>query len=154
FSYKTSTFPDGFGNWRRKTVEGLPDGNTNTVYTNYAGEVLLKVFTDTASSTSWETYDRYDNNGREILEAQPSAVSGYDNARPALLNNKPGNNQYLNDSSGLIPVTDYASSTTATSSRAGDVLGFRKDVKVQQGETGTAILKSARQYLTHTNGSV
>src|SRR5262249_17907770 len=55
------------------------------------------------------------------------------------------------DSAGLIVVTDYGTSTTATSSTLGDVTGFRKDVKVQQGETGTAILQSARQYFTHNN---
>jgi YD repeat-containing protein len=154
FSYKTSTFPDGFDNWRRRTVETIPDGNTNTIYTNYAGQVLLKVFTDTSSSTSWEAYDRYDNNGREVLHAQPSAVSGYDDTRADLLNNQSGNYQYLRDSSGLLIVTDYGTSTTATSSTLGDVTGFRKDVKVQQGETGTAILQNARQYFTHSNGSV
>jgi hypothetical protein len=154
FSYTTSPFPDGFNNWRRKTVETLPDGNTNTVYTNYAGEVMLKVFTDTGSSTSWEIYDQYDNNGREDLDAQPSAVSGYDDSYADLLHNQSGNYQYLNDSSGLITVTDYGTSTTATSSAVGDVTGFRKDVKVQQGETGTPILQSGRQYFTHSNGSV
>src|SRR5262249_22653758 len=69
YSYTTSPFADGYGNWRRKLTENLPDGNQNIVYTNFAGEVLLKVFVDTTSNTSWATYYQYDSSGRLILMA-------------------------------------------------------------------------------------
>ena len=48
FAYATSTFADGFNTWRSKSVTTLPDGNTRTVYTNYAGEVRIGL-----SMTAW-----------------------------------------------------------------------------------------------------
>src|SRR5262249_17147134 len=71
-----------------------------------------------------------------------------------LLNSQSGNYQYLNDTAGLIQVTDYAGSTTATSTTAGNVAGYQQDTKVQQGELGTAILQDATQYFTQTAGGV
>src|SRR5262249_42854470 len=115
FDYATSNFPDGQGNWRRKSTITLPDSNQDIGYTNYAGEVLLSVYKETSSGNTWPTYFQYDTSGRLTLKALPSAVSGYDETRPDLLNNQSGNYQYLRDSSGLIGVIDYASSTTATS---------------------------------------
>src|SRR5262249_37125187 len=56
----------------------------------------------------------------------------------------------LNTSSGLITDTDYGTSTTATSTSAGDVAGYYKDTKVQQGSGGTPILQSATQYFVQT----
>src|SRR5437773_279634 len=113
---------------------------------------MRSVFLDTTTSDAWATFDKYDDNGREILTAQPSAVSGYDDTRPDLLNNVSGNYQYLRDSSGLIQVLSYGTSTTATDSSAGDVAGYLKDVSVQQGETASAILQSRTQYFEHSGG--
>jgi hypothetical protein len=78
FAYHTSGFADGHNSWRRKTVETLPDGNQNIVFTNFAGQVMLSVFKDVTTSDEWITYHRYDADGRLILTANPSAVSGYD----------------------------------------------------------------------------
>ena len=61
-----------------KTVETLPDGNENIVYTNHMGQVMLQVFHDTDTDDEWATYYRYDADGRVVLRAEPSAVSGYD----------------------------------------------------------------------------
>src|SRR5262249_7179708 len=46
----------------------------------------------------------------------------------------------------------YGTSTTATSSTAGDVDGYYKDTKIQQGSGGTTILQSATQYFSQTGG--
>jgi hypothetical protein len=69
----TSGFADGHNSWSRKTVETLPDGNQNIVFTNFAGQVMLSVFKDVTTSDEWITYHRYDADGRLILTANPSA---------------------------------------------------------------------------------
>jgi hypothetical protein len=56
----------------------------------------------------------------------------------------------MSDNSGLVQIADYGTSTTATSSTPGDVLGYLKDTKVQQGELGTAIKTAAQQYYSQT----
>jgi RHS repeat-associated protein len=154
YTYTPSAFADGYNNWRLKTVETLPDNNQNIVYTNEYGEVMLRVFKDATTGNQWATFYKYDNAGRLIWTASPSAVTGYDDTTPDLLNNQSGNYQYLSNSTGLITVTDYGTSTTATSSTAGDVTGYYKDTKVQQGQLGTAILQSQTQYLSQTAGGI
>src|SRR5436189_102414 len=81
---------------------------------------------------------------------QPPAIPRYEETRPDLLNNQAGNYQYLNDSTGLIENVSYGTSTTATSSTAGDVNGYEKQRSLQRGETGTAILQSSHQYYSRT----
>src|SRR5438552_7727157 len=101
---------------------------------------MLSVYLDTASGSKWDTFNKYDSAGRVILTAMPSAVTGYDDTYSDLLHSQSGNYQYMSDNSGLVQITDYGTSTTATSSTPGDVTGYLKDTKVQQGELGTAIL--------------
>jgi len=66
--------PD-YNDWYRKSVETRLDGATSTVYRNYLGQPLLSDLYD--GSTHWYTYNVYDSNGRLVLSAEPSAVSGY-----------------------------------------------------------------------------
>ena len=70
--------PD-FNAWSHETTETLPDGNTNIVYSNYYGEPILSVYEDTATNPTspdqWRTAYRYDDAGRIIMAAEPSAVS-------------------------------------------------------------------------------
>jgi YD repeat-containing protein len=146
YSYTTSGNTPGLNSWAVKTVETLPDGNSHIVYTNAAAEVMLFVYHDAGSGSEWATFYEYDSLGHVILQAQPSAVSGYNDTYADLLHNQSGNYQYLSDSSGLITLYDYATSTTATSTTAGDAADYLQDTKVQQGETGTPILLSAEQY--------
>ncbi len=154
YSYTTSSNPMAMNSWAVKTVETLPDGNTNTVYTNYAGEVMLTVYTDTTSDLSWETFDKYNAQGQLIVQAQPSAVTGYDDSYADLLDYSSGSYAYLSDTSGLINLTDYYTTTTATSSTAGGVAGYHEDTMIEQGQTGTPISQSSTQYFVQTAGSV
>lgn len=155
FSYTTSTFSNGYNNWQLKTTETLPDGNQNIVYTNYAGETMLSVYYDVAASgLKWETFQKFDSSGRLILTAMPSAITGYDDTKADLLNSVSNNYQYMSDNSGLIYIQDFGTSTTATSSTPGDVIGYLKDTKVQQGELGAAILTSAEQYYSQTANGI
>jgi YD repeat-containing protein len=152
YAYTTSPFADGYNTWRTRTVETLPDGNQNIVYSNFAGEIMLSVFKDTSSGNTWESYYQYDNSGRLVLTAQPSAVTGYDDTRPDLLNNQSGNYQYLSDNAGLVETASYYTSTTAGETTAGGVAGYVSQTALQQGELGTSVLQSQTQYFQHTGG--
>ena len=168
YAYSASSNADGYNAWSTKTVETLPDGNTNTVYSNAYGQQMLKVFTDNTtgqatSGKSWAWFTSYDSSGRAVLTAQPSAVAlptslgtleGY-----ADLLHQTGTStagyavyQYLNASSGLISLTDYASSTTATSTTAGTAAGYQQDTKIEQGDNSTPILQSSEDYFSRTGG--
>src|SRR5207249_2663169 len=80
YTYTPSTNAPGENAWAMKTVETLPDGSTDTVYTNAYAQVMLKAHT--ASGQTWATYYQYDAQGRLALAAAPSAVSGYSDAYP------------------------------------------------------------------------
>ena len=153
YSYTASGNPAGYNSWAVKTVETLPDGNQDIAYTNAYGEVMLKVFHDVTANKSWDTFYAYDSQGRNVLEANPSAVTGYDDSKPDLLGaDATGHYQYLRDNDGLLTRTDYASMTTAGEGTAGDVAGYVKDTAVLHGQKGTAVLQSATQYYAHSGG--
>jgi YD repeat-containing protein len=169
YAYTTSANANGTNSWTTKTVETLPDGNQNIVYTNSIGEVMLEAFSDIsdAANTSlnglvWATYHRFDADGREVLTAQPSAVAitnltslaaAQANADLVGYNSTAGTYAYLSSGSGVIDLTDYGTSTTATTSAAGDVLGYVKDHKVQHGYAGTPILLDGMQYVNHADAA-
>lgn len=154
YAYASSSFTSDYNHWKYKTTETLPDNNQIIVYSNYAGEAMLTVFYDTTSLQKWESFNKYDSAGRAILRALPSAITGYDDTKSDLLNSVSNNYQYMSDNSGLVEITDYAASTTATSSTPGNVAGYLQDTKIKQGELGTAILTSAQQYIAHTANSI
>ncbi len=140
--------------WANKTVETLPDGSTNTVYTNAFGQVMLSVFDDVGTSGVWHQFYRYDDAGRTTLEAGPSVVTGYSESNADLVGYSGGNATYLDDDDGLVMAYTYASSTTATTGTAGDALGYLKQVDIKHGETGTAIPQQALSYIKRTASSV
>jgi len=137
FAYTASANANGYNNWKMKTVETLPDGNQNLVFTNYAGQVMLKVFQ--SGTSKWYEYYQYDSQGRTILFAESSAVASYSEGAPGLVT--------LNGSTGLIHVYDYYTSTSATTTTPGGVAGYLQDTKVKQGGSGSAILLGAWQYI-------
>lgn len=139
FAYSQSTFANGYNSWNTKTVETLPDGNRNIVYSNGAGQTMLHVFQ--SGSSQWLDYYRYDSNANLILKASPSAVNGYSESDADLVNfnSATGMYQYLNTSVGLIRTYTYdtCSGKVATES-------------VQQGQLGTSILLHAYNYICCT----
>ncbi len=86
FSYQfmqngSTSYADGYNNWKYETVEGLPDGSTRTVFANFQGETMLSVFQ--SGGQTWETFYKYDTDGtsadgygRTLWVAQPSRVWG------------------------------------------------------------------------------
>ena len=82
YAYTSSGNSPGYDSWAMKTVETLPDGNQNIVYTNAFVQVMLLVYHDVTSNQNWETFYQYDTSGRVALEAAPSAVTGYEKPHP------------------------------------------------------------------------
>jgi RHS repeat-associated protein len=152
YTYSDSANPAGPNSWQHRTVETLPDGNANIYYTNSFGEVMLQVYHDTTSGLQWDTYARYDDQGRIVLAAAPSAVSGFDENFADLLHNVGGDYQYLRDFSGLITVEHYYTATTATEDTPGGVAGFFQSESIQHGEFGTPVPQNTTTYFVHGGG--
>jgi RHS repeat-associated protein len=142
---------EDYNAWQIKTVETLPDATTNTVYTNVAKQVMLTAYT--AGSQTWHWFHRYDEGGRLVLSANPSAVTGYSDQYADLVNYQSGNAQYLADSAGLVTAQEYGTSTTATDTAAGDAAGRLKRVSLKRGETGTAVPQQDVEYVKRTVGT-
>ncbi|MBS0266027.1 MAG: RHS repeat-associated core domain-containing protein [Planctomycetes bacterium] len=149
FSATSSGNVNGYNNWATKTIETLPDGNQNIVYSNYAGQTMLKVFqavgTSSSSSSSsssgsgpaiWCTYYQYDANANLILQANPSAVTGYDDTKADLVNWQGTSAQYLKQNAGLIKTYTYDPASTQVSAEM-----------IQQGTAGLPIILRQYQYI-------
>jgi RHS repeat-associated protein len=133
----------GVNIWNQKTIETLPDGNQNIVYTDDAGATLLDIFKNVSTGQQWMTYHQYDSARREILTAMPSAVISYDENQASL-------GVSLQASSGLFYLYGFYSITDLGT---GSVAGYRSTVSVRQGTGGSAVLLSQVKYTSHTDGS-
>ncbi|MDP1797798.1 MAG: hypothetical protein Q8K78_09965, partial [Planctomycetaceae bacterium] len=136
FSYSESDFEDDYNAWKMKTTETLPDGTLNIVYSNYASRTMLHVYQD--GIDQWSSFTKYDASGRAILEAAPSAVTGYDEAFSDLLHFDSGSETYefLRDEAGLISVKSYHEAS-----------GYLASESLQQGQLGTLIPQRAFEYV-------
>ena len=152
YEYDTnSVFSEDSNDWMYRTIETLPDGNQNIVYCNAGGAMLVKDFEDINDSGDaslegghWITAYQYDSMGRLIQEADPSAIVSYE---------IDGSNNLvvtLASSAGLIHLTSYYTSTTATDTTAGGVLGFVESSSVQEGSGGTPVLEHESDYFVQT----
>jgi RHS repeat-associated protein len=135
FEYFQSGYDDGVNSWQSKTIETLPDGNQNIVYSNYLGQTMLKVFQ--SGEDQWIDFWRYSSNERIQFHANPSAVTGYDERYPDLLNydSEAGTFEYLRDSAGLIESYTYHEPTEYLTSES-----------VQEGQLGDSIPVRAWEY--------
>ena len=149
YTYTPSGFTDGYNRWKMKTVETLPDGNQNIVFTNYAGNVMLKVFK--SGSDQWFRFKRYDDNSRLILTAESSAVLGYDETKADLMDFQSGTGtyEYLADDNGLIRVTEYYADTNPVT---GAAEGYMRCEKVKKGQLGAEIKLREWKYVEHADG--
>src|SRR5262249_555928 len=136
-----------------KTTETRPDGSTRVVFSNFAAEVMLEAFTDVSSGLTYLSYYQYDPaTGKLVLQANPSAVTGYDPNQPDLLVNQSGHYLYLADNGGLIQTWTYASATTANASTPGDAAYYFQQTALQHGQLGLGVLQGGVQYLARTGG--
>ena len=138
FRYQPSWGNGGRNSWMMKTVETLPGVGTdgthdrNVVYTNAGGQVLLKVFV--SGGEKWCTYYRYDAQGTCVLEAQPSAVAGYDERAPGLVTLKP--------SDGLVQLFEYK-----------DKEGYGTKISVAKGSQGIPVRIRSMTYVSRTTSA-
>jgi hypothetical protein len=150
YAYTASSNTPGVNSWAMKTVETLPDGNSNIVYTNAYAEVMLAIFHQASTSNNWITFNKYDSDGRLLWMAHPSAATGYNDTYADLLHFTSGSYQYLRTDAGLIESITYATSTTATTSAAGDVAGYQSGTALLQGQSGDPVPQSAQDYILRT----
>ena len=125
FAYEESGFSDDYNHWHTKTTETLPDGNQNIVYSNFAGQTILKVLWD--GINEWSEYTNYDDRGRAILFANPSAVDGFNEGTPELVT--------LKDDEGLIRTVTYHEPS-----------GYVSSESLQKGQSGPSILLRELEY--------
>ena len=80
------------------------------------------------------------------MDAQPSAVNGYDDSYDDLLNYDTGTSlyAYLNNTTGLILVTNYYTTTGS-----GAVLDYVQNENVRQGQSGSDILLRSFTYTSN-----
>jgi RHS repeat-associated protein len=149
YSYLTSSHSSAYNHWKYKTVETEPDGGTTTVYSNDVGQAIALVRQGNGDSRKWINYWQYDNQGRVVLSAQPSAVSGLDEGTATLLdrNSTTGLFQYLRDDEGLVAGYEYSRATAATTTVAGAVFGYLRSTSLVRGEAGTPVKQSATDYI-------
>lgn len=150
FAY-TSGPGGGVRDWAMKTVQTLPDSSQIVVYTNVIGLPVLYVAIDSTGSSMWGTFYRYNDKGQVIWQAMPSAL-----ALPASLSTLEAYNdllnynttthlyQYLNNTTGLIYVTDYFGLTETPT-------GYAKDLQVQEGQSGTPVMVRSFTYASQTD---
>ena len=131
--YQESENADGYNSWKYKTTETLPSGAQNIVYSNYAGQTMLRVLK--SGTDEWCEFWKYNESGQVILHANPSAISGYDETKADLLNESGGSYQYLKDNDGLIQTHEYDAAS-----------GYVSADKIQKGESGTAIKLREYEY--------
>ncbi|MCH8991747.1 MAG: RHS repeat-associated core domain-containing protein, partial [Acidobacteria bacterium] len=143
FAYTTSAFADGYNNWKLKSTTTRPDGSQEIVYSNYITGVMLRDLK--SGSDDWIDYYLFNSDAYEIQHAHPSAVTAYDDSVADL-------NVTLRTNAGLIDVTDYYSTTTATESTAGGVANFVQFTKLKQGSSGTEIKQSETKYFFRSAG--
>jgi hypothetical protein len=112
YSYEPNYVEDGtaidYNLWSTKTVETLPNSSTDTVYTNFAGEVLLSDSHDAVTGIDSDTFYIYDSSGRLLYEFDPSAIASYS------LSGDESNLKVDINPTGLI--TEYAYYTSNTAS--------------------------------------
>ncbi|MGH7140444.1 MAG: hypothetical protein ACREHD_32315, partial [Pirellulales bacterium] len=139
FAFTTNANPayfDDYNNWKTKTVETRPDGSTNTVYSNYVNDVILKQLASGADT--WTTAVNYNDRADVAQFAYPSAVAGFDDAQIDLA-------IVYNATSGLIRLYDYYGDAAP---------GYLWREWVQQGTSGTPVLLREQQFTQVSAGGV
>ena len=141
-----------YNRWYRKAVMTSPDGSFKTVYSNHIGQDLLVDLVD--GGDRWILYTRYNNDGRTIERAQPSAIDM--NAAGGPYNPAFDNlDVQLNPDSGLIELTSYYADNDPDPAAAP---GRPKLQQVKKGSAGTVangglVTTSKNEYELHTVGS-
>lgn len=168
YAQYTGAARDPNRDWKTKVTETRPDLTQRVVYSNVRKQPILEVISTDNGTKLYGTYIRYDARGQAVWKASPEAVilptnfanlatiEGY----PDLMNENLANGTFdgIRDSVGLIDVTNYATTTTATATSPGTVDRFVKDTGIKLGElgnaaAGTAFTQAAFTYYTQTSST-
>jgi RHS repeat-associated protein len=133
FDFHESSNNDGFNSWKFKTIETQPDSSQLIVYSNFAGQTMLKVHRN--GDDQWCDFWKYDDEAHLMWHAKPSAVLGFDEQYADLLHAIEGQYQYLHDSAGLIESFTYHAPT-----------GFVASSSIQQGQQGLSLKLREYEY--------
>ena len=159
YAQSTLSVSDASRDWRSRLTQTRPDGTQRIVYVNGRGQPMLEVIrtTDGGVTRQAGTYTRFDSRGLPIWVASPEAVTlpadlAQIEQHRDLLNGGTGNFQYISDQQGLIEVTNYFTTTTATATTAGGVDRFVSSLAVMRGELGAAITQEAFTYFVQSSG--
>lgn len=144
YAYTVSAHSDSVSNWKQKVTVTRPDGSQQSTYTNYLQSTLLVDFS--FGGDHWIDYYEYDADSREILHAHPSAVIGYDEGDANLA-------VILRADEGLIDLTNYYATTTATPTTPGGVSGKAQFTKIQKGTSSAEIKLSETTYFERSAGN-
>lgn len=144
FTYLLNESNDGHPNtWLTKTVETLPDGSQNRVYTNAGYNPLVHILQESGTSRQWVDAYTYTELWRPATHAHPSAVDSVDepvaSGDPLTVN--------LRAAAGLIDVTNYYDTTNPTT---GAVAGYVFTRAVKKGDAGTEQVTEKLRYETRT----
>lgn len=143
YTANPATPAEGYNNWQTKTVETLPSGHQNIVYTNHIGQPLAKEFK--AGSNSWTEFWEYDNDSaRKILHAHPSAVASYSDSGASI-------SATLN-ATGLVEIYRRYANTTATAIVAGGIENEVEHEIVRKGNTSNEVKLKTKKYFRKTEG--
>jgi hypothetical protein len=115
------------------------DGTQNIVYSNYAGQTMLSI--QKVDSDEWCHFSKYDSGGKVVLQANPSAISGYRESYSDLLHAVDDNYEFLRDSNGFIRTSTYHAPT-----------GFIASESIQKGELGTPVKLREYEYTPCCDG--
>jgi RHS repeat-associated protein len=171
FLYAENTAsPSGtqYNRWQKKVTEILPDDNNTNLadndrwitYVNEVGGVMLRVFQEAEEGTSYKgaitrTYYEYDDNGRLLMTAYPSAVTGHDESDDELVvrtTGTPGTDPstgaytYIANTDGLLEINKYLTS--------GDAIGYLGSQWVRRGDDTSVVKLRDVTYTSRTaNGA-
>lgn len=118
----------GFNVWSRRSTTQLPGGAQEIRYTNAYGQEVAK--TIVADGKQYHYATRYDAQGRVVLSATPSAISGMDESQPGVAQ--------LKASEGVVRHLKYYAS--------GPSLGLLEEESISQGENGSKIKQRSVTY--------
>jgi RHS repeat-associated protein len=139
FQYESNPAPGkGFNAWTTKTTETLPDGTQNIAYANVFAQVIVKI--NQTGGQQWGKHYQFDNKGRQLLAADPSAISGYDESTPSVAK--------LHPKTGLVRTSEYYPENAP----GGQPYGYLRYERIQEGSAGKPVLLKEYRYAPHSVG--
>jgi hypothetical protein len=75
---------DSYNIWKVRTTVTKPDGSIEIAYSNFCGQMMFMIYTDSTGEERWYRGWRYNDTGGMVLAAKSSAVEGYDEANDHL----------------------------------------------------------------------